>query len=70
MNCGIAGGNTKEPRQLALESLLERLLEAWVECTPGQLSSAPDAAAVQCCEAILHCASLVLDRMTPGKSSI
>lgn len=60
------GDTDKEPVQAVVGKLLERLLEAWAECTPGQLSTAPDPAAVQCCEAILDSTSLLLDRLTPG----
>ncbi len=63
---GKIGDNDKEPVQTVVGKLLERLLEAWAECTPGQLSTQPDSAAVQCCESILDCTSLLLDRLMPG----
>lgn len=65
----VADGK-KEPLQKAGDLLLERLLAAWAECTPGQLSAAPEVATVQCCEAILDCIGLLLDRMPPGEAPI
>ena len=63
---GSAGG---EPEQAAAEALLGHLLDAWAECTPGQLGSqgAPDAGAAACCAAVLECARLLLDRLPPGQ---
>lgn len=50
----------------AIGALLERLLEAWGECTPGQMSSAPELTAIQCCAAILDCSKLLLARLPKG----
>lgn len=46
--------------------LLGHLLDAWAECTPAQLSVAPDAAAAAACVAILDAARLLLDRLPPA----
>ncbi len=50
-----------------MDALLGHLLDAWAECTPGQLSAEPEAAAVAACAAILDCTRLLLARLPPGK---
>ena len=64
----FAGGQSTsaDPWQAAVMLLLDRLLEAWSECTPGQLADTPEAAAVDCCQAILKAAGLLLNRLHPG----
>lgn len=49
-----------------MHALMERLLEAWSECTPSQLSDAPEAASAACCRSLLICARRLLDRLPPG----
>ena len=55
-----------EPMEAAIHVLIERLLEAWAECTPSQLSAAPEPAAAACCHSILVCTKRLLDRLPPG----
>ena len=47
--------------------MLERLLGAWADLAPGQLSAgAPEEPAVRGLAAALACASLLLDRLPPS----
>ena len=55
-----------EPLEAAIHALLERLLEAWAECAPSQLSTSPELASAACCRSILICARRLLDRLPPG----
>lgn len=41
--------------------LVQRLLDCWRECAPGQLADAPELNAVLCMEAILTSANLLID---------
>lgn len=52
--------------EAAIHALMERLLEAWAECTPSQLSASPEPAAAACCHSILVCAMRLLDHLPPG----
>ena len=52
--------------EAAIHVLIERLLEAWAECTPSQLSAAPEPASGACCHSILVCTKRLLDRLPPG----
>ena len=63
---GQAQRASAEPMEAATHALMGRLLEAWSECAPGQLSAAPEAASAACCRAILVCAIRLLDLLPPG----
>ena len=57
-----------EPTEAAIHALMERLLDAWAECAPSQLSTNPELASAACCRAILTCARRLLDRLPPGQA--
>ena len=63
---GKTQGASAEPMEAATHALMGRLLEAWSECTPSQLSAAPEAASAACCRAILVCAICLLDLLPQG----
>lgn len=69
MKIDFAGGHhsaVNEPLEAAIDALLKRLLEAWAECAPSQLSTNPELASAACCQSILVCARRLLDRQQPG----
>ena len=66
---GKAQRASAEPLEVATHALMARLLEAWSECAPGQLASAPEAASAACCRAILACAIRLLDLLPPGAAA-
>ena len=57
-----------EPLEAATDALLQRLLDAWAECIPSQLSTNPELASAACCQAILVCARRLLNRQPPGRA--
>ncbi len=69
LDAGGHQGAASEPLEAAIHALLERLLEAWAECAPSQLSTNPEQASAACCRAILICARRLLDRLPSGRDS-
>ncbi len=66
--CGCVSENCQRvyflPRA-AVERVMGGVMDAWVECTPGQLGHMPDTMAVQCMDAVLQCTAALLDRLPP-----
>lgn len=42
------------------------LCDCWMECGPAELGVAPDAAAISCASAIVHCCALLVGHWGPG----